>query len=210
MVQPEHLIVDPEIIERCPDLVVVTRIVSDVEVRDTTAELESRKNLIIKQWEGKSMNDLNTIPSILMYRTLHKQLEAGDNNFLPSVEGMLVRAILKGKFPKINSIVDVGNVVSLEHMVPIGLFDADHIKGKPVLDLAGSNETIVAIGKESPLPVPAGTPVLRDDEKIISIIGVRDSKFTMITPQTKKVLVFSWGLGEGQKSILNRALESIT
>ena len=36
-------------------------------------------------------------------------------------------------------------------------------------------------------------PILRDNEKIISEVGMRDSKATMITKSTHNILIFSWG-----------------
>jgi DNA/RNA-binding domain of Phe-tRNA-synthetase-like protein len=76
----------------------------------------------------------------------------------------------------------------------VGLFDGDAIAGDLVLDIAAGDEQMIPLGKSKSEPVPQGFPILRDRERVISIVGVRDSAQTMIVPSTTSVLAFSWGI----------------
>lgn len=51
----------------------------------------------------------------------------------------LVRAAREGQFPRINALVDINNLISLEERLPISLWD---------LDRAGSREVIFRLGRE--------------------------------------------------------------
>jgi len=56
------------------------------------------------------------------------------------VESLLVRGILKRRFPAVNSAVDVANLVSIKHLVPIRLFDFDKITGNLELTLSATGD----------------------------------------------------------------------
>jgi DNA/RNA-binding domain of Phe-tRNA-synthetase-like protein len=101
---------------------------------------------------------------------------------------------MKCRFPRINSLVDAANVASLRNMIPVGLFDLHSIAGDVTLGMASGNEEIIPLGKTKSEAIPAGFPVLRDHEKVISIVGVRDSAQTKIVPTTTAVFAFSWGI----------------
>ena len=58
--------------------------------------------------------------------------------------------------------------------------------------LAKKGESFTPIGKTKPMAIPEGVPILEDQEKIISIPGVRDSNSTKITKHTKNLLLVSW------------------
>ncbi len=195
--------INNEVLRKVPDLFAKTRIVRNISVRNTPPELQDRKNRILERWKGKSESDLESIPEIVAYRRLQEMLGSDPREILPAVEGMLVRGVLKGKFPTVNSAVDSANIISIENLVPIGLFDLDRIEGDVELRLAHSGDEFIPIGKSSPEKLKMNTPILRDSKKIFSAVGARDSKDTMITPASKNLLLFSWGTSEvGQEKVI--------
>lgn len=145
---------------------------------------------LIARWNGREA-ELVQLPEILAYRELTRRFGV---DAIPAVENLATRLLTKGKFPRINSLVDAANVASLRNLIPVGLFDLARIAGAVTLDIARPGDAIVPLGKAKSEAVPVGFPVLRDQEKIISIVGVRDSAHTMIVPSTAAVLAFSWGI----------------
>ena len=113
--------INNEVLRKVPDLFAKTRIIRNISVRNTPPELQDRKNRILERWKGKSESDLESIPEIVAYRRLQEMLGSDPREILPAVEGMLVRGVLKGKFPTVNSAVDSANIISIENLVPIGL-----------------------------------------------------------------------------------------
>jgi DNA/RNA-binding domain of Phe-tRNA-synthetase-like protein len=67
----------------------------------------------------------------------------------PSSEALL-RRLKKGEpLPRINSLVDVANALSVQLQVPVGLYDLDKVKGDElVVRLGGKGEGYTGIGKE--------------------------------------------------------------
>ena len=191
---------------KAPALFVKTRIIREVYTSFTSPDVEERKRQIIAQWAKVTEEQVAAHPLIVAYQELHRQL-GGNPKMLPAVEGLLRRGVLKGRFPTVNSVVDAANVVSVKYLVPIGLFDLDQIDGKVQLTLSVSGDRFVPIGKDKPVTLSPGTPVLKDGEGIFSAVGSRDSKRTMITGSTENVLAFSWGIEGVDPTLVSSALD---
>jgi DNA/RNA-binding domain of Phe-tRNA-synthetase-like protein len=196
MIETLTISINNEVLEKVPDLFVKTKVVRNVSVGKSPQELQERKNQLLEKWKGKSESDLESIPEIIGYRHLQEKLGSDPKKILPAVEGMLLRGILKGRFPTVNSAVDAANFTSVENLIPIGLFDLDRIEGGVELRLARQGDEFIPLGKDSPEKLKPNTPILKDSKKIFSAVGVRDSKDTMVTPASRNLLLFSWGTSE--------------
>jgi DNA/RNA-binding domain of Phe-tRNA-synthetase-like protein len=82
-------------------------------------------------------------------RDLYKQFGVDPTRVRPSSEALL-RRIKKGEpFPRVNSLVDVANAMSVQLQVPVGLYDLEKVIGEElVLRLGAAGETYEGIGKE--------------------------------------------------------------
>ena len=200
------IIISDLIRSKAPTLFVKTRIVRDVCVSPPSPTLEERKRETVARWTNLTEVQPESHPLITVYRELQKQL-GGDPQMLPAVESLLVRGILKHRFPTVNSVVDVANLVSIKHLVPIGLFDLDKINGNLELTLAGSGDQFIPIGKDKPVKLLPGTPILKDADGIFSAVGSRDSKRTMITGATRNVLIFAWGIEGVEPALVSQILD---
>lgn len=89
---------------------------------------------------------------------------------------------------KKHAIVDILNYVQNEVGQPMHAFDFDKIEGEIVVDLLAQEETIDALDGKS-YKVPVGSIVIRDRKKIVAVAGVIGCSNSMVTEQTRKVLV---------------------
>src|SRR6202030_574907 len=82
-------------------------------------------------------------------RELYRQFGLDPTRVRPSSEALL-RRLKKGEpLPRINSLVDVANAMSVQLQVPVGLYDLDKIHGEElVVRLGKDGETYTGIGKE--------------------------------------------------------------
>jgi len=206
MEDPLGIIISDFIRAKAPTLFVKSRIVRNVHVSPPPPALEERKQETLARWEKAQDVRLETYPLIVAYRELQKQL-GGDPQMLPAVESLLVRGILKHRFPTVNSVVDAANLVSIKHLVPIGLFDLDKMTGNLELTLTGPGDQFIPIGKDKPVKLAPETPVLKDGDGIFSAVGSRDSKRTMISDTTRNVLVFSWGIEGVDPALVSQVLD---
>jgi DNA/RNA-binding domain of Phe-tRNA-synthetase-like protein len=135
-------------------------------------------------------------PQILATRAAYKALGKDPARYRGSAEA-LVRRIIAGKgLPRINAVVDIINLVSVESRLPIGLYDLAHVQGDIVFRAGRAGETYKGIGKYDlnleGLPVfcdassPHGSPT-------------SDSERTMVTSETTHVLavIISFGGEDG-------------
>lgn len=201
-----EIIISDTVRSKAPTLYVETRVIRNVNILSTSRDLEERKMEVIAHWANVTEKQLAANPLIVAYRQLKRQL-GGDTQMLPAVEGLLTRGILKGRFPKVNSVVDAANIVSIKHLVPIGLFDFDKIRGSVELTLAALGDQFIPIGKDKPVKLSPGTPVLKDIEGTFSAVGSRDSQRTSITVGTRNVLAFSWGIEGIDSKVVSQALD---
>jgi DNA/RNA-binding domain of Phe-tRNA-synthetase-like protein len=190
---------------RVPTLFVAARIVRNSSRPPDESDLDQRKAALIHEWEGRSGQQLANHTLVRAYRRLARQLGI---QLTPAVEGLYRRGILRGRFPTISPLVDTANVLSAEQLVPIGVFDLDRVQGAVELTLSTPGESFVPIGKDGPVALADGTPVLRDALGAFSAIGARDSARTMIAAGTTSVLAVSWGFQEVDAALINATLDT--
>ena len=131
-------------------------------------------------------------PQILATRAAYKALGKDPARYRGSAEALLRRIIAGKGLPRINAVVDIINLVSVESRSSIGLYDLAHVSGDIVFRAGRAGETYKGIGKYDlnleGLPVfcdalgPHGSPT-------------SDSERTMVTSETKHVLavIISFG-----------------
>jgi DNA/RNA-binding domain of Phe-tRNA-synthetase-like protein len=82
-------------------------------------------------------------------RALYRRFGVDPTRHRPSSEALLRRVRRGEGLPRVNSLVDVANVVSLRLQVPIGLYDLAPVEGALTLRLGLDGESYAGIGKET-------------------------------------------------------------
>jgi DNA/RNA-binding domain of Phe-tRNA-synthetase-like protein len=105
-------------------------------------------------------------PRVAPWREAYRRFGAKPKEHPSSIENLL-RRIAKGQPPRpINPLVDLYNVVSLRHGVPVGGEDLDAVSGDVDLRFAGESEPAVRLLGEPPesaRPPKAGEVIYADD-----------------------------------------------
>ncbi len=139
------------------------------------------------------LDSLKADPVVRAFRDFFWRIGIDPTKTRPSAEA-LARRILAGKgIPRINNVVDAGNVASLEFLIPIGLYDLDRTRPPFSLRLAEPGEEFTPIGG-NPKILRGGEPVLADSLGVLHLFPHRDCQRTMIRPETKRVLVVACGV----------------
>ena len=117
-------------------------------------------------------------------RELYRKFGLDPTRVRPSSEALL-RRLKKGEaLPRINSLVDVANALSVQLQVPVGLYDLDKVKGDElVIRLGAEGEGYTGIGKEH--VNVAGRICVADAEGPCGNPSA-DSTRTMITTDTER------------------------
>lgn len=117
-------------------------------------------------------------------RELYRRFGTDPTRVRPSSEA-LFRRMRKGEsLPRVNSLVDVANAMSVQLQVPVGLYDLDKVKGEElVLRLGKEGEAYAGIGKER---VNLAGRICVADEGGPCGNPSADSERTMITTATER------------------------
>lgn len=127
-------------------------------------------------------------------RQAYKKLGKDPNRYRPSAEA-LCRRILKG-YPlyKIDTLVDLINLVSIRTGYSIGGFDAGKIKGDLILGVGKADELFTGIGR-GPLNIE-GLPVYRDEQGGIGTPTSDDERTKIDLSTTKLMMIINGYSGE--------------
>jgi len=125
------------------DIELVTFELHELEVTEPRDDFElevARTLLVAKSGE---------VGAVGRARELYRRFGLDPTRVRPSSEALL-RRLKKGEsLPRINSLVDVANALSVQLQVPVGLYDLDKVKGEElVVRLGGKGEGYTGIGKE--------------------------------------------------------------
>ena len=177
--------VAPDLKSKCPKTALGC-LESAAESRPTPPELDSllqaAEERIAKLADPRAILEA---PAVLATRAGYKALGKDPSRYRGSAEALLRRMIAGKGLPRINSIVDVINLVSVESRLPIGLYDLAHVI-PPIEFRAGRpGETYKGIGKYD-LNLE-GLPLFAD-AKGPHGSATSDSERTMVTPGTRRVL----------------------
>ena len=130
--------------------------------------------------------------AIMATRAGYKALGKDPARYRGSAEALLRRLIAGKGMPRINNVVDVINLVSVESRLPIGLYDPAHVEGPIEFRAGRAGETYKGIGKYD-LNLE-GLPLFADAQGAHGS-PTSDSERTMVTQATKRVLAIIVSFG---------------
>ncbi|HET9780743.1 MAG TPA: phenylalanine--tRNA ligase beta subunit-related protein [Candidatus Dormibacteraeota bacterium] len=108
-----------------------------------------REDFELEIKRATTMAQSGDLPSLDRARELYRRFGTDPTRMRPSSEALL-RRIKKGEsLPRINSLVDVANALSVQLQVPVGLYDLGKVVGDElVIRLGRDGESYEGIGKE--------------------------------------------------------------
>lgn len=182
-----NIIILPEITEVAPQFQVIA-IEADVINSDTTEELWAELiNESINVKEKYEISDINKRPAIAATRRAYKALGKEPNRYRPSAEALCRRMVKGHDLYRINTLVDIINLISVRSGYSIGGFDADKINGDTLrLGVGTHDEDFDAIGRGK-LNIEF-LPIYRDSFGGIGT-PTSDNERTKLTIDTRRILI---------------------
>lgn len=153
--------VTKDVFEKIPDgkfgLVSVTGADNTGNNPEIRAFLQENVEKCTEFYTGKKVKNE---PELQPYREAFRNMGINPNRYMCAIEALMTR-IAKGQgMPAINTIVDLGNGVSLKHHLPIGAHDLDTmIDGAFGVRVSEEGDTFLPFGAEEREPVEAGEVV---------------------------------------------------
>lgn len=182
-----HVSISDEVQEVCPDLHVL---VIACDVKNTVSDEQLWKEITDEEITVRAsmkLEEINKWQPVFATRQAYKRLGKDPNRYRPSAEA-LRRRILRGlPLYKVDTLVDLINLLSIRSGYSIGGFDASKIVGNElILGVGREGENYQGIGRGD-LNI-AGLPVYRD---ILGGIGTptSDEERTKISLDTSRLLM---------------------
>lgn len=152
---------------------------------------EAQLEEIRKTWEGRKYKD---DPILEGFRELHTKVGRSNRDYVASPEGLRWLFLERGRFPKINTVVDIYNLVSLKSGLALGAHDIRHVHGNIALRLTKGDENFVPLGSSEPVAVFPGEYAYVDDENtIICRMEVLQVEATKVTSETSDLFIIIQG-----------------
>ncbi len=133
--------------------------------------------------------DVAAYPRIRSWREAFRKTGVKPAEFRSSIEAMARRVVKGQQIPSINALVDIGNVISLRHILPAGGHSLDDVKDDLALRAATGEEIFVPFGgggvEEHPIP---GEIIFAEGNVVLTRRwSWRQGEHTLTLPETKSI-----------------------
>ena len=190
-----------------PNLRVAVIQLDNVKVGKSTSAFEEYEHRVFDEIRSQmTLDDAKDDLIFRSYRDLYWTFGMDPTKLRVSSEAVL-RRILKGlNLWRISDVVDVINLASAYHKIPIGLIDISKLKGNLVIRTAQNGEIFQRIGGKT-ISCRGREIVVADDEKIVCFgYATHDSEHTMITKDSNTILVLLYGSEAITKPLMEQSL----
>ncbi len=184
--------IEPQFFDRFPNaligVVVARGIDNSSGVGGLSGELSGACDALRASLQGAVVSEH---PKIACWREAYRAFGAKPKKYPSSIEA-IVRRVLKGNdLPAINPLVDVYNLVSLRHLIPVGGEDLDKIVGDLVLRFARDGEPEAhMLGRPAPEAPSPGELIYADDAgAVCRRWNWRESARTCLSPTTENAIL---------------------
>jgi DNA/RNA-binding domain of Phe-tRNA-synthetase-like protein len=127
-------------------------------------------------------------PRIASWREAYRAFGANPSKFRPSMEAMTRRVLKSQDLPSISALVDIGNVLSLRHILPAGGHAIDVVTQDISLRKATGKEQFIPLDSEQvEAPLPGEIVFVEGDVVLTRRWTWRQAKHTLLLPTTTAV-----------------------
>lgn len=203
--------VDPEIFVRFPDYVRGVVVAHEVKNGPSPTELVQLLREAEESVRARlALDQIAEEPRIKTWREAFRSFGAKPAEFRCSVEAMTRRALRGDQIPSVNALVDIGNVISLKHLVPAGGHAIDVLSGNIELRFATGQEEFVAFGSEEvEHPLPGEVIFVEGNTVLTRRWTWRQANHTLTLPETTAIEFNVDGLPPVTRSDIEKACREL-
>lgn len=158
----------PEIPEKFPNIyggIILAHGMKNSATSQALAEYYAREQESIRLQIGDM--PLSEIPSIEAWRRAFSAFGVAPTKYRSAAESLLRRLTKKGDIPSINTLVDIGNLVSIRYRLPVAVVDTREILGGITVHFSDGTENYTELGTEGIIHPELGEVIFSDDKKMV-------------------------------------------
>jgi DNA/RNA-binding domain of Phe-tRNA-synthetase-like protein len=166
----------------------VRGVVMAYDVRNTKSPIDLIELLRSAETSVRDRLDKDKItqhPQISSWREAYRSFGAKPGKYRSSIEAMVRRVLSNNELPSINALVDIGNILSLRYLVPMGGHAIDVVKQDLVLRPAKGEEEFIPFGsKQIEHPNPGEIIFVEGNTVLTRRWSWRQANHTLTLPGT--------------------------
>ena len=153
---------------------------------------------------------LSDDPVLKGFRDLHDAIGRSNQRFVAAPENLLRLLLQRGTIPRINLLVDIYNLVSLQSRLALGAHDLARVEGDLELRLTRGTEKFHPLGVPQPTTVGPGEYAYLDGAgDVLCRLEVRQSEKTKVTLATTEVFYIIQGNRATSPEMLQAAADEL-
>lgn len=111
---------------------------------------------------------LSQLPSLAAWRAAFRGFGVDPTQYRCAAEALLRRLTKSGSIPSLNALVDLGNLVSIRHALPVAICDLRATTGPVTVRFAAGTEPFTNLGQAEPEHPTPGEVIFADDASLVS------------------------------------------
>jgi DNA/RNA-binding domain of Phe-tRNA-synthetase-like protein len=154
---------------------------------------------------------LSELPSISAWRSAFSRFGVKPTQYRSAAEALLRRLTKQGDIPSINPMVDMANLVSIRHRLPVAIFDQAAVTGVTTVRFAEGTESFTDLGADVVSHPEPGEVSFVDEAGLVSARRWcwRQSHQSAARDSTTEALVTVEGHHEAAEEDVAAALEDL-
>jgi DNA/RNA-binding domain of Phe-tRNA-synthetase-like protein len=150
---------------------VVGGVIHATDVRNPPAALAlaaafQAEQLAVRERLGDS--PLSELPTLAAWRSVFRGFGVDPTQYRSAAEALLRRLTKQGELPAISTLVDLANLVSIRHALPVAVFDLRAVSGGITVRFARGDEPWVDLGASETTHPDPGEVIFADDADAVS------------------------------------------
>jgi DNA/RNA-binding domain of Phe-tRNA-synthetase-like protein len=153
----------PAIIERFPTVVggvILAQSLRNGPADATLTGAYQAEQQVVRQRLGTT--PLSELPTLAAWRRVFSGFGVAPTQYRSAAEALLRRLTKQGELPSINTLVDLGNLVSIRYALPVAVFDLRGAAGPITVRFADGSERFQPLGQPAPETPEAGEVIFAD------------------------------------------------
>lgn len=160
---------DPAIVERFPTVVGGVIHATGVRNGPSPAGLAAAfrdEQLAVRLRIGET--PLSELPELAAWRTVFRGFGVDPTQYRSAAEALLRRLTKQGALPVVGTLVDLANLVSIRHALPVAVFDQATVSGGTVVRFARGDEHWADLGASDTSHPDPGEVIFVDEADVVS------------------------------------------
>jgi DNA/RNA-binding domain of Phe-tRNA-synthetase-like protein len=200
---------DPAVLQRFPGVVGGVIHATGITNGPTPPELAAAFDAEMAAVRARiGTTPLSELPTLAAWRRVFRGFGVDPTQYRSAAEALLRRLTKQGELPSIGTLVDLANLVSIRHALPVAVFDQRVAVGGTTVRFARGDERWTDLGSSAAEHPEPGEVIFVDDADVVSARRWcwRQSAASAVRPDTTEILVTVEGHHETAPDDVTQAL----